>query len=93
MIGAGALCTRPAKGSASPLTLLPDLQLSPRCHVPQGWVDLIDVLITELGNQVDARDNYQFTPLHSAANGGHVTTIQRLVSAGSVRKHRPGAAC
>lgn len=31
----------------------------------QGWVDLIDVLVTELGNQVDARDNYQFTPLHS----------------------------
>ncbi len=33
----------------------------------QGWVDLIDVLVAELGNQVDARDNYQFTPLHSGA--------------------------
>lgn len=32
------------------------------------------------GLQVDARDNYQFTPLHSAANGGHVATIRRLVS-------------
>ena len=35
----------------------------------QGWVELLEVLIGELGNQVDARDNYQFTPLHSAANG------------------------
>jgi hypothetical protein len=46
----------------------------------QGWVDLIQVLISELGNQVDARDNYQFTPLHSAANGGHVAAIQRLAA-------------
>lgn len=41
-------------------------------------MELIDVLIRELGNQVDARDNYQFTPLHSAANGGHVAAIRRL---------------
>lgn len=45
----------------------------------QGWVELIDVLVSELGGQVDAKDNYQFTPLHSAANGGHVRAIQRLV--------------
>ena len=36
----------------------------------QGWVELIDVLVSELGNQVDARDNYQFTPLHSGGCGG-----------------------
>ncbi len=29
--------------------------------------------------QVDVRDTYQFTPLHSAANGGHVKTIQKLI--------------
>lgn len=29
--------------------------------------------------QVDSRDTYQFTPLHSAANGGHVKTIQKLI--------------
>lgn len=44
----------------------------------QGWVELIEVLVRELGNQVDCRDNYQFTPLHSAANGGHVAAISRL---------------
>ena len=44
----------------------------------QGWVDLLDVLVTDLGNPVDSRDNYQFTPLHSAANGGHVAAIRRL---------------
>jgi hypothetical protein len=32
-----------------------------------------------LGAQVDVRDTYQFTPLHSAANGGHVQTIQKLI--------------
>lgn len=37
------------------------------------------MLVSELGGQVDAKDNYQFTPLHSAANGGHVRAIQRLV--------------
>lgn len=44
----------------------------------QGWVDLIDVLVREFGNSVDSRDNYQFTPLHSAANGGHVEAVRRL---------------
>lgn len=29
--------------------------------------------------QVDVRDTYQFTPLHSAANGGHARTIQKLI--------------
>lgn len=48
----------------------------------QGWVDLIDVLVQEFGNAVDARDNYQFTPLHSAANGGHVAAIRRLAALG-----------
>lgn len=33
----------------------------------QGWVELVEVLVRELGNQADARDNYQFTPLHSGA--------------------------
>lgn len=28
---------------------------------------------------MDVRDTYQFTPLHSAANGGHVRTIQKLI--------------
>ena len=32
-----------------------------------------------LAVQVDVRDTYQFTPLHSAANGGHVRTIQKLI--------------
>ena len=45
----------------------------------QGWVALIDLLIRELRNKVDSRDAYQFTPLHSAANGGHVGTIQKLI--------------
>lgn len=31
---------------------------------------------------MDSRDSYQFTPLHSAANGGHVTTVQKLVAFG-----------
>jgi cytohesin len=48
----------------------------------QGWVELIDVLVGELGNAVDARDNYQFTPLHSAANGGHVAAVRRLAELG-----------
>ncbi|KAL0049995.1 hypothetical protein WJX82_002341 [Trebouxia sp. C0006] len=46
----------------------------------QGWVALIDLLVKELRNKVDSRDAYQFTPLHSAANGGHVGTIQKLIS-------------
>ena len=25
------------------------------------------------------RDKWQFTPLHSAANGGHVSTIRKLI--------------
>lgn len=29
--------------------------------------------------QVDVRDKWQFTPLHSAANGGHVSTIWKLI--------------
>lgn len=29
--------------------------------------------------QVDVRDKWHFTPLHSAANGGHVSTIQKLI--------------
>lgn len=33
----------------------------------------------DLAVQVDVRDTYQFTPLHSAANGGHVRTIQKLI--------------
>jgi len=41
---------------------------------------LIDLLVRELRNKVDSRDAYQFTPLHSAANGGHVGTIQKLIS-------------
>ena len=45
----------------------------------QGWVALIDLLIRELRNKVDSRDAYKFTPLHSAANGGHVGTIQKLI--------------
>lgn len=45
----------------------------------QGWVSLIDLLVRELRNKVDSRDAYQFTPLHSAANGGHVGTIQKLI--------------
>lgn len=53
-------------------------KLPSRCFLLQGWVDLIEVLVRELGNQVDSRDNYQFTPLHSAANGGHVAAIARL---------------
>lgn len=46
----------------------------------QGWVALIDLLVRELRNKVDSRDAYQFTPLHSAANGGHVGTIQKLIN-------------
>lgn len=46
----------------------------------QGWVELIDVLVRDLGAAADARDNYQFTPLHSAANGGHVEAIGRLAA-------------
>lgn len=46
----------------------------------QGWGQLIDLLVRELKNKVDGRDAYQFTPLHSAANGGHVGTIQKLIS-------------
>ena len=45
----------------------------------QGWVELLDVLVTQLGNAVDSKDNYEFTPLHSAANGGHVDAIERLL--------------
>ncbi|KAK9816633.1 hypothetical protein WJX72_003077 [[Myrmecia] bisecta] len=45
----------------------------------QGWVDLIELLVRELRNKVDTRDTYQFTPLHSAANGGHVRAIQKLI--------------
>ena len=40
------------------------------------------MLVCEIGLffvQVDVRDTYQFTPLHSAANGGHVRTIQKLI--------------
>lgn len=46
----------------------------------QGWGQLVDLLVRELKNKVDSRDAYQFTPLHSAANGGHVGTIQKLIS-------------
>ena len=49
---------------------------------PQGWTELIEVLVTELGNAPDARDSYQFTPLHSAANGGHVAALRALAALG-----------
>jgi ankyrin repeat protein len=44
----------------------------------------IHPFVTALGSlfQVDARDNYQFTPLHSAANGGHVGAVERLAALG-----------
>jgi ankyrin repeat protein len=45
-------------------------------------VELIELLVVDLGNAVDVRDTYQFTPLHSAANGGHVATIQKLLKLG-----------
>jgi hypothetical protein len=45
----------------------------------QGWAGLVDLLVRDLKTQVDAQDGYLFTPLHAAANGGHVTTIQRLI--------------
>ena len=45
----------------------------------QGWVDLISLLVNDLHNQKDAQDQYQFTPLHSAANGGHVGAIRTLL--------------
>ena len=34
------------------------------------------------GNQVDCADKFWVTPLHSAAAGGHVGTIQKLVALG-----------
>lgn len=45
----------------------------------QGWEELIELLVRELKSKVDAQDSYQFTPLHAAANGGHVPTIHRLI--------------
>ena len=45
----------------------------------QGWDELIELLVRELKAKVDAQDSYLFTPLHAAANGGHVPTIQRLI--------------
>lgn len=45
----------------------------------QGWEDLVELLVRELKTEVDAQDGYLFTPLHAAANGGHITTIQRLI--------------
>ncbi len=48
-------------------------------HVAQGWVDLIKILVRDLNNRKDAQDQYQFTPLHSAANGGHVGAIRTLL--------------
>ncbi|GMH39508.1 hypothetical protein BSKO_07406 [Bryopsis sp. KO-2023] len=45
----------------------------------QGWVGLIEVLVMELGSDVDSRDTCKFTPLHSAANWGWVEAIQKLV--------------
>jgi ankyrin repeat protein len=45
----------------------------------QGWAGLVDLLVRELKTKVDAQDGYLFTPLHAAANGGHVTTIERLI--------------
>ena len=32
--------------------------------------------------QVDCADAWQFTPLHSAASGGHVGAIQKLIALG-----------
>lgn len=48
----------------------------------QGWVDLIRVLVQDLGNKVDTADRHMFTPLHAAANGGHTDTIRRLLQFG-----------
>jgi ankyrin repeat protein len=45
-------------------------------------VNLLDVLVTELGCPVDPCDLYSFTPLHSAANGGQVGAIRKLVQLG-----------
>jgi len=46
----------------------------------QGWAELIEILVTELGCRVDSKDNYQFTPLHAAAKWGWVDAISVLVN-------------
>ncbi|KAK9806010.1 hypothetical protein WJX73_004689 [Symbiochloris irregularis] len=57
-------------------------RMSVHVAAEQGWTDLIDVLVTDMHNQVDCADGCKFTPLHSAASGGHVKAIQKLVSLG-----------
>ena len=62
----------------------------PACSLPdatcqsygQGWAELLEVLVKELGDRVDAPDSYQFTPLHSAAIGGHAEAAARLLDLG-----------
>ena len=65
-------------------TLLADSHLPYMLYGLRRLYDVYTVLPNRLNlpcsmQQVDVRDKWQFTPLHSAANGGHVSTIRKLI--------------
>jgi ankyrin repeat protein len=48
----------------------------------KGHEEIVELLIAE-GADVNARDNYKWTPLNYAAHGGHKEIVELLIAAGA----------
>jgi len=52
-------------------------------HAPDGWIPSVKYLVEELGADVNARDEFGYTPLHHAAARGDNDLIEYLVLQGA----------
>ena len=47
-----------------------------------GYKEIVELLIAK-GADVNAKDNYKWTPLHMAANGGHKEIAELFIAKGA----------
>jgi ankyrin repeat protein len=52
-------------------------------HAPDGWLPAVRYLVEELGADVNARDQFGYTPVHHAAARGDNELIRYLVEQGA----------